>query len=229
MKLSALFGFPKPEDTDPPDGATQISDLSDLAEETLRRAGGQALSCQVSKAESRSNAAYGTLTTPDVVKGLFLPEDDYTTLVFVLAEAYVYCDAKDGRAAIFMAPTGEGAMQARIPDGAFGPGVMEVPIDFSGPNSGWITTHAGGLCQGIRGAGGTGEDLTSFGPKIIGAAPGSELGAGGPCALWRNAPPGWAGDESFEVSIQYKSLSGAKVTAENRKLWVWTKEFPASA
>jgi len=150
--------------------------------------------------ESRTNAAYGTLTTPDQVANLVLPTDGLIVVGYQATwKSSAYNAAK---AAIFI-----GASQLKISTNAASPAVQEaggvdvqniygslasrseglVSMDPLNPYTGDVTT---GQLIGMYGSG------VSGGVAHIFAAAGT-----------------------YDVSIRFKATSGS-VTAKERKLWV---------
>lgn len=159
----------------------------------------------IATTESRTNVAYGTLTTPDQVS-VTLPTDG---LLFVAYQAtWQNSVSSAGRAAIFL-----GANQ-----------LQGVPI--SGPTYG--NQQAGGSSN-------TGTDVllsttplglqTNAGSGLIGVVPttGAVLGAGYGAQNY-GLTTILAAAGSYAVSVQYSSTSGS-VTVKNRQLWVWTIGF----
>lgn len=169
--------------------------------------------------ESRTNTAYGLLTTPDRVQNVLLPTDG---LICVAYQAlWKESVASAGRAAIFI-----GANDLKLPN--FG----SATINTGTPPSAWIggtantyqplSTIAAGLRCAVGGTGVGGSDSTlgvTTGVALSSAQnTGSELVYdGGVCLIYAAAG-------TYDISIQFKSTSGS-VSAKERKLWVWTINF----
>lgn len=170
----------------------------------------------IATAESRTNTAYGTLTTADQVTGIVLPT---AGLIFVAYMA-MWQESVDGaaRAAIFVGANqlkiagGSSAapfvQEARNPGGAginkplsTGPQGLEGALSASATAyTGHVTT---GQAVGVLDEGGTLDGTVGFGF--------------GPCTIFAAAG-------TYTISVQYKASSGS-VTASNRNLWVWTQSF----
>lgn len=162
----------------------------------------------IATSESRTNVAYGTLTTPDQVTGLVLPTDG---LIAVWYQAtWQESVASAAKAAVFIganqltfanttsaSPTGQECAHTQ---GAFDKPLYSYPLGLRGeaPNT---TVYTGPTT--------TGQIVGGFNPGV--------LEAGGPA--WVFAAAG-----TYTVSVQFKASSGS-VTAKNRKLWVWTLGF----
>jgi hypothetical protein len=176
----------------------------------------------IATSESRTNTAYGTLTTPDQVT-VVLPTNGQ--IVVGYQAAWQESVAGASRAAIFI-----GANQLRAGGSAATP-----PLQAAGNNGTpavnhncSLTTCAAGLVTGtaldqtdattgqIVGQVSNGANIwMDLGGAIL------PLGTGaveaGPC--WVFAAAG-----TYTVSVQFKASSGS-VTASNRKLWVEAKSF----
>ncbi len=194
----------------------------------------------ISATESRTNTAYGLLTTPDRVQSVVLPTDG---LLYVLYQAtWQESVAGAARAAIFV-----GSNQQKIAlDYGTAPVTSAAGMSVGGTaaTNAVLTSWTGGLASHNQPAGGTayGGDVTTgqavgqVGSATVGAdgitseingsivylgvqggAAGSSMYAGGPAVLFAAAG-------TYDVSVQFKASSGS-VTASNRKLWVWTVGF----
>jgi hypothetical protein len=164
----------------------------------------------IATTESRSNVAYGTLTTPDQVSGLVLPTDG---LIVVTYQA-TWQESVNGaaRAAIFV-----GATQLKLADStAAAPVVQEASLACGTANIDKpLSSHTAGLSGPIGAPNATvySGDVTTG--QLVGLT-----GAGGASG----AVSVFAAAGTYTVSVQFKSTSGS-VTAKNRKLWVWTIGF----
>jgi hypothetical protein len=190
------------------DGVVQPEDLQSVLNDKLGISAGATVrrgKSIIATTESRSNTAYGTLTTPDRVTGIVLPTDG---LIAVAYQA-TWSDSVGGagRAAIFI-----GANQLKIAQfgGAAAPIVQEAAFNNGTNDSNLVTAM-----DGLRDQGGMsvayGGDVTTG--QIIGLSG----GYAGPCLIFAAAG-------TYDVSVQFKATSGS-VTAKNRKLWVWSIGF----
>ena len=150
----------------------------------------------VATEESRTNVAYGTLTTPDQVANVVVPTDG---LLWVNFRALVKTSVGSaGSVALFI-----GANQAKTPAGSGAPGVVAVSAGSQVNDYNWVYTGSATLAS-ATGAG----DATSVTTGLIAATPlAIEVAAG-----------------TYTVSVQYLASSGS-ITAKERKLWVWTMGF----
>jgi hypothetical protein len=168
----------------------------------------------IATSEARTNAGYGTLTTPDQVVGVVLPTDglvlvgyqaQWAESVAGAASANIFLGANGLKAA-----TGNGGGSAPIDD-AIGTAATSTASVFAP-----LTTGVLGLYSGVTQGGTTAAADVSTG-QVVGYF-GGPAGSGGP--LWIFAAAG-----TYTVSVQYKATSGS-VTAKNRHLWVATLAFP---
>lgn len=169
--------------------------------------------------ESRTNTAYGTLTTPDRVASVVLPTDG---LIGVLYHAtWKESVAGAARAAIFL---GSNQLQMRE---AAGPTTSAAWTNSGTANvDSPLTSFPLGLA-GNPNASGTAADATTG--QVVGTASnGTQFETGTPTGLAAQYPGGpcyiFAAAGTYTVSVQFKASSGS-VTAKNRKLWVWTMAF----
>lgn len=209
------------------DDATVLAQLGLNGQGVVRR-GKQ----NIPGSESRTNAAYGTLTTPDVVADVVLPTDGL--IVVMYSATWLNATASAGRAAIFLdntqlvvadnATTTAPSASAPVVQAAVGPNSTDSTaplVTFGGglagagtPNNqpteattgqavGWYQSH--GAVTGTQGKWTNGS--TTFDVANIGA----------PCYVFAAAG-------TYDVGVRFKSASGA-VTVKNRKLWVWSIAF----
>lgn len=161
--------------------------------------------------ESRTNTAYGLLTTPDRVQNIVLPTDG---LIFVLFQAnWKSSSASAGQAAIFI-----GSNQLQYADGA-----STTPLSQSANTDSTADSYRqlGTVSYGMKTTAGsqayTGDVTTGmvagggFNPS---SAP---TRGGGPVAIQAAAG-------TYDISLQFKATTGS-VTVKERKLWVWTMGF----
>lgn len=223
------LGLRYPSDSEAPNGPQQLGTLAEDAEAALLRAGAQAKKSIITAEQSRENASYGTLGTADEVKGIVLPTDG---VIFALFHArWISSVSGAGRAAIFL-----GANQlkvARLETGVVTEAATSQGVEEGG-KFGLLTTFPAGLvsASGIDtgaevttgqalgvGIGGTGKtpsvELEAEKVNLIGSTGAAFYG--GICAIFAEAG-------EYALSVRFKATSG-KVTAKNRKLWVWTKAF----
>lgn len=170
----------------------------------------------ITGAESRTNAAYGLLTTPDRVQNVVLPTDG---LIFVMYRAqWKESVAGAARAALFL-----GGNQVKVP--------------FADPDGlyTWEASHEAGnvwaplLSTGVgligRGAGDSPASPISF--PTTGLTLGFFGGSSGTSGIPEGIGGLWvieAAAGTYDVSVQFKASSGS-VTVQDRKLRVWTQGF----
>jgi hypothetical protein len=179
--------------------------------------------------QSRESAAYGTLTTPDKVEGIVLPEKGLICVAFSAIWRSTVENA--ARAAIFL-----GGNQLKVPRQGETP-VTQAAINRGAVNENhYLTSAPIGLLSSAGGAGSsgtvtTGTALASLNSaaeathaeiggadKVVEAAAGSDYAfQGGICYIHANAG-------TYEIGIQFKATSGA-VVVKNRRLYVWTQKF----
>jgi hypothetical protein len=153
--------------------------------------------------ESRTNTAFGTLTTADEIKEVVLPENG----LIVVAYQAIWKESVAGAAssAIFL-----GANQLKYSPGDGEPIVSATGVnDASNPNVyKSLASFGHGLSSGgLAGTAYPGDVTTG---QVIGVGT-----SNGPCYIFAAAG-------TYSVSIQFKSSSGS-ITAKNRKLWVWVQ------
>ena len=162
----------------------------------------------IAATETRTNTAYGLLTTPDRVQNVVLPTDG---LIFMAYQAtWQYSVASAGAAAFFL-----GATQV----------VLDVNNGLSGSAAAASSSTAAGVDHSLASyGGGLGSDLnagTYPGDATTGQVVGQSSTVGGVqagvCLLFAAAG-------TYDVSVQFKAVSGS-VTAKSRKMWVWTAGF----
>lgn len=180
--------------------------------------------CVVPTDESRTNVAYGTLTTPDLIEDIVVPANG---LLMVAFEAQFRCDQVDaGHAAIFIganqlkctqvgqaaaqlqsAPTAQASNWQQLFSTPIGLAATQGTLSYS-----MVTTgQALGIASDSVGPGGnTRYALDNANIKTI-AAP-----SGGVCCV-RGLAAG-----TYDVSVQYMATSGT-VSARNRKLLAWSR------
>jgi hypothetical protein len=157
--------------------------------------------------ESRTNVAYGMLTTPDRVSGIVLPTDG---LIFVGYHA-LWKESVDNaaRAALFI---GSNQLKVAVENGA--PTAQEAALNASSGVGFYVPLASApvGLLGVAGGALTVNSSLVTTGLAVV-----DGLANGGVCAIWAAAG-------TYDVSVQFKASSGS-VTAKDRKLWVWTMGF----
>lgn len=153
--------------------------------------------------ETRANAAYGVMTTPDKVEGVVLPTSGLILIGY--AATWKSSVAAAGRAAIFL-----GATEAKM---AF-EGVKGAPViqqaQSAGTGFGFLTATSIGL-RGAAEEVGTSQATTG---QIMGVEAAGGTLFGGFTAIFAAAG-------TYDISVQFKATSGS-VTAKERKLWVAT-------
>jgi hypothetical protein len=177
----------------------------------------------IATSEARTNAAFGTLTTPDQVQNLVLPSDGLIAVLF--SAQWKESVVNDAEAAIFLGSTQVTlfnqsiniAQTATLGSGAAGTADRWTPLS-TGP-VGLISREAAGdtpdpVTTGQI-AGFSSSEIASNRAShnhIIVAGP-----TGGACFIYAAAG-------TYDVSIRFRGATGT-VTAKNRKLWVWTLGF----
>lgn len=155
----------------------------------------------VAGAETRTNAAYGSLTTPDQVSSVVLPSNG---LIVVGYQAiWQNSTAGNGRAAIFI-----GANQLKAASATGAAAVQEALGSATINDDDPLATTSLGLATSA-GAGAATEVTTG---QVLGTA-----SFGGPTYVFASAG-------TYTISVQFKSAAGS-VTVKNRHLWVWTMGF----
>jgi hypothetical protein len=159
----------------------------------------------IATSESRTNVAYGTLTTPDQVTGIVLPTNGLLAVWY--QASWQESVAGAARAAMFL-----GANQVQFAD--FSAPIVQATAqsDLGTPNLNRpLYTRANGLVSGPSTATNYTGDVTT------GQIVGSSNSDGGPCYIFAAAG-------TYTVSVQFKASSGS-VTASGRKLWVQALSF----
>jgi hypothetical protein len=230
MKETTRAKFPYPDDNEVPDGPGQFKNLAERDEAMANLSGASnAKAVLIPEEKSRTNAAYGLLEAvegrTDKVEGIVLPTKG---LICVAYSAWLASSVVDvGRAAIFL-----GATQLRTRHR----GTVAIESAPTGPSEAGafrsIQTVPFGLVA-TRGAVNTGSADVTTGEAFFIPSDQEEGGQlrydhngtiftiqgshSGVCYIFANAG-------TYEVSVQFKSSSGS-ITAKERKLYVWTREF----
>lgn len=179
----------------------------------------------IATSESRTNVAFGTLTTPDQVANLVLPTDGLIAVVY--QATWQESVAQAARAAIFI---GSNQLVAARDAVVAGP-VTQAAQTGSGTTAIDRPLFSGG--GGLFGANGgntsIGADATTG--QLVGAVGGNAAVAfqeiGGGLAATYLAPGAcyiFAAAGTYTVSVRFNASSGS-VTVKNRKLWAWTLGF----
>lgn len=189
-------------------GSWTPTDMNALSDQVLQVAGYRGKSI-IATEETRTNTAYGLMTTPDRVTGIVLPTDGLIVVQFhALWKQSVDLAA---RAAIFL-----GSNQLLVHHGASAPVVSDaqIPAGLGTPTD---YNHLLSAAQGLTGEGGsTGVSSTlTTGTALAAVTP--TVYVGGQCLIYAAAG-------TYDVSVQFKSSSG-DVTVKERKLWVSTLAF----
>jgi hypothetical protein len=155
--------------------------------------------------DTRANAAYGLLGTPDQVT-VDLPANGLLGIAY--EATWRESVASAGRAAIFL-----NGNQLKFPvQGQAAPQVQETDVNLGGGGFTNIWTPLSTNVAGIR----TVIDPDS-GVSYTGDVATGQPIAGGPCYVFAAAG-------TYVVSVQYKASAG-QVDVKDRKLWVWTMGF----
>lgn len=157
--------------------------------------------------ETRTNAAFGLLATPDRVQGVVLPTDGLL-LIGYRALWKASASASTNQAAIFL-----NGVQLRASDAAGAESVQAVSV--SGTRSGFyraLSTAPFGLATGLFDGAASDVAFVTTGRALVASGDGGlaivEAAAG-----------------TYDVSVQFKTNGTNTVTVKERKLWVWTMGF----
>lgn len=181
--------------------AAAVADALGVNTATIRR--GKSI---IAATETRTNAAYGLMTTPDRVQNVVLPTDG---LIYVAYQATWQESVNSAsRAAIFV-----GANQLKLADGTLTAPQVQEASNGSGTAS--IDKPLSTSPRGLTGSG-VGGGTVYGGDVTTGQVVGQDF-ATGICVLFAAAG-------TYDISVQFKSTSGS-VTVKNRRLWVWTLGF----
>lgn len=184
--------------------ASAVNQQGGVSDGTITRRGKSI----VASTETRSNAAYGLMPTPDRVQSLVLPQDGLIAIAFQATWSETVTGA--ARAAIFI-----GANQLKGNGGSAVPIVQETTHDNTATQNQPLYSCAAGL-RGNDPTGGWSDVTTG---QIIGSIQSGTTFQypAGPCYVFAAAG-------TYDVSVQFKASSGS-VQVANRKLWVWTVGF----
>jgi hypothetical protein len=157
----------------------------------------------IATSETRTNAAYGLMPTPDRVQNIVLPTDG---LIYVAYQA-TWQESGSGAAAADIFIGGNQLKVTSDPAPAPLPATIGIANIFKSLATG---------SQGLQSNGGavpfTGDVTTG---QVVGDAATTDMGA---CVIFAAAG-------TYDISVQYRANSGQTVTTKNRKLWVWTMGF----
>lgn len=168
----------------------------------------------IAAVESRTNAAYGMMPTPDQVPGIVLPANG--KIIVGYQATWQESVAGAAKAAIFL-----GTNQLKRSNGNASPDVQETGLGGTGNlnvNVSLATGTQGLFSNPPNGAAGYTGDVTTG--QLIGGTyqiTAAAQQAGGSCEIF--AAPG-----TYTISVQFKASSGT-VTVSNRKLWVEVRSF----
>lgn len=225
------FAFPKPVDTDPADLPTQMGNVIEQIEDRLGYAGARGGKSIIPDEQTGGPGGLVLLGTPDRVQNIDLPAN---ALIVVAFEAMMRKPGQGtaaGGAAIFV-----GENQLKVANvGQAAPVESSAGIFAGGPTvyTPVVSCAAGLACDPNAAATYSGDVATGQalalaqpvtdpgGARLIG--PGGATG--GLCHIF-GLPAG-----TYEVSVRFGRIgagTSGSITAKERKLWVWTKEFPTS-
>lgn len=164
----------------------------------------------IAASESRTNTAFGTLTTPDQVGGIVLPANGLITVWYQAT----WQESVNGAAAaaIFV---GANQLVFAALSGAPALGAASIGGGFTGKNTPLSTWPSGLTSPGDTAVQYSGDVTT--GQAVAATAGGVGAATGGPCYIFAAAG-------TYTISVQFKAVSGS-VTASNRKLWVQALTF----
>lgn len=163
--------------------------------------------------ESRTNTAYGTLTTPDQVANVVLPTDGLIVVSYQALWKQSVLGA--ARATIFI-----GSNQAKLAGLNAVPSAQECQLGSGGSANFYAPLHTGmgaagvGLISPLNPGANAGPDVSTG--QFIGHSGAGDV-FGGDVSVFATAG-------TYTVSVQFKASSGS-VTAKDRKLWVEAKAY----
>lgn len=183
--------------------ASTVADIAGVSTTSVVRRGKSIIDTE----ESRTNTAYGTLTTPDQVSNVVLPTDGLIALAFFARFKSSVNGA--GSASLFLEGNRVIIGNSGVPNEAF----TNMTDTYFGLHS-----YAAGLARGT-GVGSLVTTGASVGGELVNLdlTDGDNIGSGGICYIFATAG-------TYTVSVRFKATSGS-VTARERKLWVWTTGF----
>lgn len=162
----------------------------------------------IATSEARTSGSYGLLATPDRVQNVVVSTG---SLLFILFSAMVSCDGvSGGRAAIFI-----GANQLKTPVSSGAPAVDEAAFGNAAADFDWLTSCSTGLTNGD--ATGAATSVTT-GMTVAMTSPGSSHY--GTLCVVRGLAAG-----TYDVSVQYKIISGTTLSAKERELYVEARDY----
>lgn len=174
-------------------GSWSFDDMNAVQDQILDATGFQLEGASVIATEqSRSNTAYGTLTTPDQVTNVVLPTDG---LIVVRAHAHIKSSVNAaGSMGLFLGSNLVQNWKANL----------AAEVSTTGTNLYWpaATGRASSVILAL--AGGDHSDVTTG--MVVDSGSGIFI---------------FAAAATYTVSLQFKATSGS-VTAKDRKLYVWT-------
>jgi hypothetical protein len=172
--------------------------------------------------ETRTNVAFGTLTTPDRVQNVVLPTDGLMVVAYQAmwkasvasaAEAAIFLDNVQTVEQTTQAGSGDPLTSEAFLGSGYTVNQYKVLASWAG---GLASAHNRTSTVAYNGDVATGQPVGG-GMQPDSAGPTGFHNVYGPCFLFADAG-------AYDVSVQFRSSSGS-VTAKNRKLWVWTLGF----
>lgn len=208
MKQIGRFGLWVPEDTDAPDGPSDLTKLAESITSGLDKSGGQSAMSVISGAQSRENAAYGVLGTADQVN-VTLDKASFVDILFYGEVKQSVSEA--GRAALFIDSTQAQAINTA--NGAFTTGPAQTPKWAS--TAGFMAIFTDG--PGIDVVGAVGAEGLQNGCIIGAAANDPTVAEFSSVRKGATAVRMWVTAGEHTISVRYKASSG-KIEARNRVL-----------
>jgi hypothetical protein len=207
------FGIHVADDTDAPNfPAQQRAELDDV-QARLGYAGAQGGKSIVTASQSITSAALALAPTPDRVQGIVIENDG--DLLFVHFSALLKHGSSFAAAAAIVLTKSGVDTELALATAAAAPTTAEAFESGSDPGQfRWVYTDpaTGGL-QTLTGAGATDPTAVTTGMTFPN---------GGPVCIERLA----AG--TYDVSVRWSQSGGGTATIKDRRLAVWTREFPTS-
>jgi hypothetical protein len=221
---TATYGLPFPADTDAPDGPSQLKALAEAVEKAMLMGITPYAPVIIETEQSRSEATYGTLGTPDEIPGIVVPAGGL--LLVEYRAVWKQSVQEKARAAIFL---GENQLKVRTGNSSTAEALAAAFNAVT--NFAYLSTSSAlGLQSTASGMSGT-LNVTTTGLLAGGFAPKAQsllCELGGTLETLKaaeEAPRGFGGlavieglaAGTYNLSIRFKALEGS-VTAKKRLL-----------
>lgn len=204
-KTTPILALPYPEKEDSDNVPSDMKALAEAAEAEIL-AGDLGKAAIIATEQSRTNAAYGLLATPDKVEGLVVPTKALLCIAYS-ASVKQSLTGSNGRLAFFI-----GANQLKRDNGSGAPVVVETEAQKE--NSFRHVSSTGyGLNIGTFGTAYPGDVETG---QVVSFSNAGETD-GGVCVVFVKAG-------TYDISVQFKAEFGS-ITAKERRLYAWVQPF----